>query len=179
MREFEWASPLGAAVILFTVGAVIHLVIGLLTGVVFQLLPDGTDLGRRYLFLNEGPDRALFGGSPRALLDGDPTLSRFRAIVFTALAGVLVGFGIVELALVWFALKDGHDWALGALAISGFAMLPFFLACSDHIWQPASDSTWATCRRSSGSRRWRSSRRRSSAGSAAPEARESQDDVDR
>ncbi len=127
MREFEWASPLGAAVVLFTVGAVIHLVIGLLTGLFFQLVPEGTDVGRRYLFLNEGPDRALFGGSPRALLDGDPTLLRFRAIVFTALAGVLVGLGIVELALIWFALKDGQAWALGALAISGFAMLPFFL----------------------------------------------------
>jgi hypothetical protein len=127
MREFEWSSPLGAAVILFTVGAVIHLVVGVLMGVVFQLLPEGTEVGRRYLFLNEGPDRALFGGSPRALLDGDPTLLRFRAIVFTALAGVLVGLGIVELALSWFALKGGQAWALGALAISGLAMLPFFL----------------------------------------------------
>ncbi len=127
MREFEWASPLGAAVVLFTAGAVVHLVVGLLTGAIFQLVPEGMDVGRRYLFLNEGPDRALFGGSPRALLDGDPTLVRFRAIVFMALAGILVGLGIVELALVWFALKDGHAWALGALAISGFAMVPFFL----------------------------------------------------
>lgn len=126
MREFEWASPLGAAVFLFTVVGGIHLVIGLLTGAFFQLLPDGTVIGRRYLFLNEGPDRALFGESPGALLDGDPTLSRFRAIVLTALGGVLVGLGIVELAIVWFALRDGHAWALGALAISGLAMLPFF-----------------------------------------------------
>jgi len=126
VSDFGWVTPLGAAVALFAIVGAIHLLVGILSGLYFLFLPAGRGLGPSYVFVNVEPDRVLFGEPPAELLRRDAALALFRRIALLALAAVLTALGVVELAVTWFALREGEAWALGALAVSGLAMLPFY-----------------------------------------------------
>ena len=114
-------SPLVAGAALFMVGGAVHLLIGVLTPILF----DPT--AGRLLFLSLQTDTALYGAAPRTLLAADPALVQLRSTVFTALAGLLAGLGILELTVAWFGVRAGRRWAVVALIVSGTAMLPFWV----------------------------------------------------
>ena len=119
--SFRWASPLGIAVSLFLVVGAVHLLIGILTPFLFDPTAGGS------MFLSHRTDTALYGAEPRALLVGDPVLVQLRSTLVMALAGVLVGLGIVELALAWFGVRSGQAWALAALVVAGLGMVPYWM----------------------------------------------------
>jgi hypothetical protein len=116
--EFNWASPLGIGVLLFIVGALVHLFIGALTPVVI-----GTAAGNQYPFLSARTDAALYARDPAQLLVDVPELRQLRTSLLTVVGGLLVGLAILELAIIWFGLREGQAWALGALSVAGLAML--------------------------------------------------------
>jgi len=125
-EDFRWISPIGLGVTLFLATAGIHLVVGILTPILLGS-PAYSDPGRSILFVSNRTDTALYGASPADLLTADPHLVLLRRTILIALAGLLVGFGVVEAFLAWFGLGGAHSWALAALALSGVAMLPFWL----------------------------------------------------
>jgi len=120
MPDTTWISPLGAGTLLYLIGAGMHLLIGVLTPPL---------VGRRYgvrsiLFVSVRTDTELYGASPDAILRASETLTQLRHTLLLAIAGLLTGLGIVEIALAWFGVGGGHRWAVIALALSGGAMLP-------------------------------------------------------
>lgn len=122
-ENFAWGLFQGVAVILFLVTACIHLLIGVLG----PLFAFSSAAGRSILFVATRPDTALYGAKPDALLASEPRLELFRRTAFMAMSGLLVGLGICEMATAWFGIGGGHRWALVALAVSGFAMLPYWI----------------------------------------------------
>lgn len=134
--------------VLFTIGALMHLLIGVLTPMLVH-----EDSSVTILFVSTRTDTALYGAAPRDLVAADPHLGALRRTILMALSGLLVGMAVLELALIWFGLRTEQGWALAALAIAGVAMLPFWylvfrpyraagipLALSDlppFIWVPA------------------------------------------
>ncbi len=116
-----WASPLGASTVLFVLYGLVYLLIGTLTA----LLHD-REIGPRMLFISPRADTVLFGAAPAELIN-DPTLSRLRSLLLTALGGILVAAGILVITTAVFALRDGERWALFALTLAGVAVLPFWV----------------------------------------------------
>ena len=116
-----WASPLGASTVLF----VLYGAVWLLIGVLAPFLHDSAT-GRTMLFLSPRTDAALFGADPISPLT-DPALSRLRSLLMIALGSMLAASGILVIAIAFFALREGHGWALAALALAGLVVLPFWL----------------------------------------------------
>jgi hypothetical protein len=121
-RSLSWATPLEASVALFLVYGAIHVLFGAI-----YVLAAETDIGNRTLFASPSLDQALFGALPADLLRDDRALAQLRSILYLVIAGLFVSLGIVELALTWFGLHEGQRWAVVALAVSGLAIIPFWV----------------------------------------------------
>lgn len=119
--DFQWVSPLGISVVLFTFYGGLYVLIGALTPF-FQ----DTEAGRLTVFTSSRPDTIVFGHEPSDLLANDPELARLRTILLLVIAGLLVTAGCFQLTITWFGLRQGQNWALAALTIGGLAVLPFW-----------------------------------------------------
>ena len=108
-------NPLFLASVLFALGGVVDALIGAATWIVTRttaIPPEET------MLLNPGADRALFGDSPQTLLAHDASLALLYRLTFDLIGGLLFAFGIMQVAIAWFALREGQAWALGALVIA-------------------------------------------------------------
>jgi hypothetical protein len=112
---------LGISAGLFIAYGAVWFLIGLLT----PLLHD-RGIGPTMLFISPRTDTALFGADPATLLS-DPTLSRLRSLLLTALGGMLVAAGLMVMSIAFFALRSGQTWSLVTLTIVGIGVLPFWL----------------------------------------------------
>lgn len=129
-EPFSWTGPLGISVILFSVIGVLWILVGVLA------VPLHKRGNPDYLFVSQPVDTAFFGAPPSQLAPLDSPLARFRTLLITVLSGALVLGGILFLFVAHFGLRQGHAWALPALAISGLvavvfwaiALLPYFRA---------------------------------------------------
>ena len=130
-ESFRWLSPLGTSVAIFlTIGA-----LWVLIGVLTLLLLNRTT-GPQIIFVSHPTDAAYFGSSPDELLASDPAVFKLRTLLIKVIAGFLVLSGLLFLSIAWFALKQGHTWALLSLASSALlviafwalALLPYFRA---------------------------------------------------
>jgi hypothetical protein len=76
------------------------------------------------------PDEAVFGN--RSLPDDlQRPFAIYRAMHWHLLGGVMVSFGLIQVAVSWFALLDHQAWALWTLTIADLAMLPFWTSVLD------------------------------------------------
>lgn len=119
-------NPLLIGSILFAIGGVVDALIGVFTWVFVRagsLPPDDTFL------LNPRADRVLFGGSPQQILAADPAVSLLYRLSIDLIGGLLFAFGLMQVAIAWFALREGHAWALWTLVaadlvfITGWALV--------------------------------------------------------
>jgi hypothetical protein len=130
--DFQWASPLGIAVALFTLYALVYVAIGVLT----PLLRSHDPAGVTTLIVSNRTDTQLFGQSPPQLAASDPALHQLRGILIEIIGGLLLVVGIFHLAVTWFGLRQGQAWALVVLAVGGIVALPFwFLALRPYLEQ--------------------------------------------
>lgn len=119
--EFQWLSPLGISVALFLLNGILYILIGALTPL---LLNKG--VGPIMLIVSPRTDSIVFGRAPAEILRDDPALFQLRTILLRIIGGLLFTAGCFHLALTWFGLRQGQAWALVALAVGGFAVLPFW-----------------------------------------------------
>ncbi|HLC02734.1 MAG TPA: hypothetical protein VJK02_06835 [Anaerolineales bacterium] len=121
--EFRWLSLLGIATILFLLFGLMNVVVGVLTP--FFIRPDRL-VTSNSLLMSERTDTVLFGGSPSELVAQKKSLGLLRLLLLYWLAGLLLSFGLFQLAVTWFGLRQGQAWALWALTVSDLAMLPYW-----------------------------------------------------
>jgi hypothetical protein len=121
MEPFPWGSFLGIAVALFLVWGAIYVIIGVLTPVLMN-----RGITPQILIFSSRTDTALFGATPNELLRDNAPLATFRTILLRLLAGVLVGTGVLLLAVTWYGLRTGRPWALGTLALTGLVVLAYW-----------------------------------------------------
>lgn len=130
-EPFGWSSYLGISVGLFLFIGGLWVVIGVLT-----VLLLNRNVGPRYLFVSNSADSAYFGASPERLLSDDQALFKLRTILIRVIAGFLVTAGLLYISIAWFALRQGHLWALLSLVASGMLGTLFWaLALSPYIRQ--------------------------------------------
>ena len=120
--DFTWASSLGAGVALFLGWGLLNIVIGLVApfAIASEKPPGGI------LVLSPRADAAAFGGEPSELVRATPALRELQRGIFYWLAGALVGFGSLVLAVTWFGLRRGEPWALSVLALCWLVTLVAF-----------------------------------------------------
>lgn len=120
--HFTWASALGAGVALFLGWGLLNILIGVVApfAIASDMLPGGI------LVLSPRADAAVFGGDPSELVRATPALRELQRVMFYWLAGVLVGFGFLVLAVTWFGLRRGEPWALSVLAVCWLVTLVAF-----------------------------------------------------
>jgi hypothetical protein len=71
-------------------------------------------------------DIALFGASPEALIAQDRPLGMLRYLLLVWIGGLMLGIGLLHLALAWFSLRAGQSWALWTLTVADLSMVPFW-----------------------------------------------------
>ncbi len=120
--EFRWLSPLGISVILFLLFGVMNVLVGVL--IPFFVRPDR--LTSNILFTSARTDTALFGASPKDLINQDRNLGLLRLLLNTWIAGLMLGFGLLQIAIAWFGLRTGQAWVLWSLTIADLSMVPFW-----------------------------------------------------
>jgi hypothetical protein len=117
---FRWTGPLGISVILFSAIGLLWIVIGVLA------VPLHKRGNPDYLFVSQPVDTAFFGAPSSQLAPFDSPLAKFRTLLITVLSGGLVAAGALFISVALFGLKQGHAWALAALAIAGLAAVVFW-----------------------------------------------------
>lgn len=126
----SWTSALGIAVILFTIAGAFHVLIGALTPVsIRQSWAPGI------LIYTSEADQAIFG-KPTSELRQDPDVMKLREITLGMISGLLVGLGLLEIAITWFALRQGQAWALGVLVVAQLFMATFWFI-GHRLWLQA------------------------------------------
>jgi len=118
---FVWLSPLGISVVLFLLYGGFYILIGTLAPIMMN-----TETGRQVTVSSQAKDTALLGRPTADLLQASPPLATLRTILLSMIGGLLVTAGILEMAVTWFGLRQGQGWALGALALAGAAVFPFW-----------------------------------------------------
>ena len=112
--------------LLFVIGGVFDALIGALTPIVTRISPQPPD---NTFLANPRADLALFGGSPQQLLAENPALALLYRLTFDLIGTLLLVFGLLQAAVAWFALRQGHAWALTVLVgvdllfIGGWALV--------------------------------------------------------
>lgn len=119
----NWLSLLGISVILFLLFGLLNVLIGALIPLFIR--PDRL-VTSNILFMSERTDTVLFGGSPSELVAQNKPLGQLRQLLLYWLAGLLLSFGLFQLGVTWFGLRQGQAWALWTLTVSDLAMLPYW-----------------------------------------------------
>lgn len=105
--------------VLFLVGGVFDALIGALTPFVTRMRPLPADS----FLQNPEADRILYGQSPQALLANDAALAMMYRQTFDLIGGLLLAFGLLQAGIAWFALREGHAWALWALVAADLVFI--------------------------------------------------------
>ena len=118
--EFQWHSSLGIATGLFLSYGLFSLVV---SGILTPFL--ALRMQRRILLIGPQSDTILLGRTPAELLNACPEVGLVQHTLVMLMAGALMSFGILQLALTWYGLKNGEPWALWALVIGDLSIVPF------------------------------------------------------
>lgn len=105
--------------VLFAVAGGFHAAIGLLAG--FLGLPPGI------VGLSARSDRKMWGRPSKELLE-DRVVRDLRTHHAIVISGLLVGFGVVQMALGGYAASQGMTWAIVTLTAMGVVMVPYWAA---------------------------------------------------
>jgi hypothetical protein len=105
--------------VLFLVGGVVDALIGALTPIVTRISMAADDT----FLANPAADRSLYGESPQALIGQNAPLALLYRQTFDLIGALLFVFGLLQAAIAWFALREGHTWALWALVIADLGFI--------------------------------------------------------
>src|SRR5262245_16681519 len=107
--EFQWLSPLGISVSLFLVQGVLTAFVALLVLVINRRVSGvaRADWGDGGLVLSGRMDSSFFGRDMRAVIRNDPVMAQADLYTMYVRAGLWLAFGIFQISLVWFGMRDG------------------------------------------------------------------------
>ncbi len=123
--DFRWLSPLGISVILFLGFSLICLVFGALGPFLVRRYGPGSSSASlmNWFVFSVRADTAYFGQSPPDLVKENSAIAELHVTMLNLFGGFLICLAIAQFCLVWFGLREGHLWALWALAISDLAVV--------------------------------------------------------
>lgn len=124
MFSFRWRSWLGLGVALFLFWGAINVYFAV--SVPVSLHQNGAGGYGDVLVLSPQTDTAFLGRSLTELNKADPRLGAFLVSFMDTMCAFMMAYAILQLGVVWFALRRGHTWALWTAAIAALATLPYY-----------------------------------------------------
>ncbi len=124
--EFQWLSALGASVALFLLLGALTVVAGVLAMVLY--FPPGRTArfaaqGQTSLVLLQRGDSDYFGAPLQEVYARNPDVAAVVDLQMLVKSGLWLAFGIFEIVVTWFGLRQGQRWALWTLAGANAAMI--------------------------------------------------------
>jgi hypothetical protein len=124
--EFRWLSPLGISVSLFLVLGVLTVLAGLLA--MFLYFPPRRTArfaaqGQPSLVLSERGDSDYFGAPLLEVYARNPDVAEIVDLQMLIKSGLWLAFGIFEMVITWFCLRQGQRWALWTLGGANAAQI--------------------------------------------------------
>ena len=125
--DFQWLSPLGIAAIIFLIHGVMVIVAALAAFWLYRR-PGGTKryAGRGGLLLSGRTDSAYLGRSVSEIIEENKILTTVTDLIMKIWAGWWLSFGVFEVALVWFGVRQGLVWAFWTVVFSNLVVLAGF-----------------------------------------------------
>jgi len=124
--RFRWRSWLGLSVAIFLAYGLINVIAPIL--VPYFLHTRGpAALGDAGLIVGAQTDAALLGRSLEDIGRTDPRLGAFLVTFMDTMCAMMMHFAIMQLAVVWFALRRGMTWAFWTVAIADVMWIPYLV----------------------------------------------------
>ena len=122
--KFRWRSLLGVATALF-------LLYGAMNALAAVIVPFSLHQGGPWavggLVFTEQLDTAVLGQMVTTLTKTDPALSAFLVTFMDTMCAYMMAYAILELGVVWFALRRAQLWALWVATLASLAILPYYM----------------------------------------------------
>ncbi len=122
--RFRWRSLLGLAVALFLFYGAMNILLPIYVPLSLHLRGPWSIGG---LVLTNKLDQALLGQFAVAS-QTDPRFGAFLVSFMDTMCAYMMAFALLQVAIVWFALRRGQAWALWAAALADLAILPYYTA---------------------------------------------------
>ncbi|MBX7237111.1 MAG: hypothetical protein K1X65_22195 [Caldilineales bacterium] len=129
--DFRWLSPLGVSVSLFLAQGALTIFVALLVFAInHRIMERRADYADGGIILSGRMDSLLFGRDLREILVSDPILVQVDMYTMYVRVGLWLAFGIFQVALVWFGVRNGEAWAFWTVVFANVAALAgwFFVA---------------------------------------------------
>ena len=124
-RPLRWGSWLGIGVALFLIAALVNVLAAVFVPLLLHLQGAGA-LGSSLVWSSDG-DAALLGRSLKDLATADPKLGTYLVSFMDTMCSMMMGWGLVSLAVTWFALRRAQLWSYWALVIANLATLVYYV----------------------------------------------------
>jgi len=122
--KFRWRSLLGISVALFLLYGALNVYLPIY--VPYTLHTQGAWSVGGLVLTNEA-DLAMLGSFAEAA-QRDVRVGAFLVSFMDTMCAFMMAFALLQVALVWFALRAGQRWALFTVTLSDLAIIPYYVA---------------------------------------------------
>lgn len=120
---FHWLSPLGISVFLFLLQSVLTMVACIIVFAMGVQITTVHDREHGGFLLSGRMDSLFFGKSIQQLVDENPQLIEIDRYTLYIRAGTWLAFGIFQMSLAWFGMRQGQAWAFWVIVLGNIAAL--------------------------------------------------------
>ncbi len=122
--NFQWLSPLGLSVSLFLIQGGLTVFVALLVFVINQrIMERRADYAYGGIVLSDRMDSLFFGRNTRDIIVSNPVMVQVDGYAMYVRVGLWLAFGIFQVALVWFGMRNGEAWAFWTVVLANVAAL--------------------------------------------------------
>jgi hypothetical protein len=117
---FRWRSRLGVAVGVF----LLYGLFNVFAAIQVPLTQHAKGITMPQI-MSSAADSRVLGKDISTLAQSDRALSDYMVAFMDTMCMEMMAFGILQIAIVWFALRRRQPWALGALLVADLSFIPY------------------------------------------------------
>jgi hypothetical protein len=124
-RRLRWGSWLGIGVAFFLIAGLLNVLAAVIVPLILHL-QGAAAVGSSLVWSSDG-DAALLGRSLKDVAAADPKLSTYLVSFMDTMCAMMMGWGLVSLAVTWFALRRARIWSYWTLVIANLGTLVYYV----------------------------------------------------
>ena len=123
-KKFSWKSLLGLSVLLFLLYGIFNVFAAIKVPTALHSMGSGAMGG---LIVSNSADAKVLGQDLMSLPTTNQALNDYLVAYMDTMCMMMMGFGIFQVAIVWFALRKRQLWALWTLALADLSFIPYWM----------------------------------------------------
>ena len=123
--SFKWKSLLGLSVVLFLIYGIFNFVMAIAVPSMLHMHGSASMGG---LVVGNHADSLVSGQNLETLRQTNRPLDDFFVAYMYTMCLMMMNFGILQIAVVWYALKRGQRWSVWALFLADITFIPYLIA---------------------------------------------------